>query len=66
MRAPAIPKQCETENVATACSPAGAATAGAPGSMASSPWVTSWISSSPWRSASAVSAATSSSVASVP
>ena len=57
-----MPKQCETENVATACSPAGAATGGASGSMASRPWVTSWMSSSPWRSASAVSAATSSAV----
>ena len=35
-RAPAIPKQCETEKVATACSPAGGATGGASGSMASS------------------------------
>ena len=34
MRAPAMPKQCETENVATASlAGAGAATAGAPGSM---------------------------------
>ena len=36
------------------------------GADASSAWVTSWISISPWRSASAVSAATSSAAASVP
>ena len=63
MRALARPQQCETENVATARSVrpvAGSGTHALAGSIASGPWVTSWMSSRPWRSASAASAASSS------
>ena len=64
IRAPAIPKQCETENVATALSvssSAGSEANGTSGSMTSEPCVTSWTSSSPCSSARRASAASSSS-----
>ena len=67
IRAPAMPKQCDTENVATACSET--VTAGISslaGSIASGPCVTSSISRIPWRSARRASAATSSARAAVP
>ena len=69
IRAPAIPKQCETENVATALSvssSAGSDANGTSGSMTSEPCVTSWISSSPCSSARRARAASSPAVWTVP